>query len=409
MRTIAVLAAAAALGVSLSSKSLHAQCPIPDLLDSAPCCAPVALQVPDFNPFISPAAYLCFSRCNLEQNIQLSVDWGQIDPVRPAGQTVCGLYKALVRVRNAQAHVLYSGPMTLHYSRTWFEADGVTREQVWRFLVNGDLQPTDQAGPAPCPTPDCIGIEPKFPTFHVWGYYDVALDCLTGTFHFSGALNHDCDRVHHARGFLRQGNFHPERSYTIVWPRENFVPSPTLPIEQGLFDDEAIRLLDLFNRTCLAEEPASGNALAIKSYCPCPNSSGVPPQYTNLELQAFGVCGSIVRPPGTGSPFFNYNTKAIGFWAGLPHYPNSQALRVTFGKYNFTNACTGATTTELFYGVCTLRHKDAFRITLAGIGGRLGATFLDQGNARARINPPPGPVVANIPYISNIILNFNLP
>ena len=60
---------------------------------------------------------------------------------------------------------------------------------------------------------------------------------------------------------------------------------------------------------------------------------------------------------------------------------------------------------EIFYGVTTIRGYQAFMLTSGGVGGPLPFTFIDQGNS---LRTPSGPLIMNVDYLSDHILNLNL-
>ena len=135
----------------------------------------------------------------------------------PSPADNCRNYSKRLRVKDAAGNVKWNGRIKFRYSRTWVETDttGVER-QVWRFLANGDMRPTNLAGVAPCQVPPCAAANGQ--KIRYTGYVDYALDCSGGMQEFAWMLTHACDMIDHAPGFPRAGVFHPDRTYSFIGP-----------------------------------------------------------------------------------------------------------------------------------------------------------------------------------------------
>src|SRR5262249_12258407 len=151
-----------------------------------------------------------------------------------------GLYRAPLVIKNSdETKKLWSGTIWMCYSRTWQESAKIGmithKFQVWRFLLNGDLVNTADAGDSPCPVPPCAK---DFKAVHFWGYIDYAYDFVTAAYSTAWTLNHECDMIHHIEGQPRGTksgtdpvSYHPDRSYAFVGPAVGFLVDPAVPDE----------------------------------------------------------------------------------------------------------------------------------------------------------------------------------
>jgi hypothetical protein len=381
-----------------------AQCFMPDNLEGpvGSCCTPTQANLPAFPALFTDALDICWQACGVSQTQVLAAEWTA--PQLVTTPPTCTYYKAKLTLRDSALSVVWTGPMRLAYSRTWIELGTTgTTYQVWRFLVNGDLSVLPAAGAPPCPVPPCapaFGNRVRFS-----GYIDYALDCGTGAFEYAWMLNHDCDRLDHASGFPRSGNFHPDRSYTFVGPAAFFTASTAVPVEAGVSTFEAVRRLDLpvpgTMGLCYFEEPLTNTQVnPLQQGCLCPLSA-TPTQYVSSDLRVFGSCGTMSFPIATFP--YRFLSKALGGWTNPASYPGVEDLRWNTGGYTYTD-CTGVTTNELFMGVTTLGGFTAFQVTTAGPGAPLPLTFVDQGNA---LRYPALTPLKNTPYVTNRFLNLN--
>ncbi len=401
------LAFCAAAVVSMAASS-HAQCPMPDNLDGGPCCMPTLANLPTFPAFAQPSMEICWRDCTVNSTIPYDACWTAPTPAASAAGPLCSVYLARLQLKAGGLVLWNSAPLRLWYSRTWFEFDGVTqRLQVWRFLVNGDLRPTAAAGPVPCPVPSCAAANGN--RVHVTGYIDWVQNCLTGGWTNAWMLNHDCDRIQHAPGFPRAGNFHKDRTYTWLGPSASFVISPTGPVEAGIMVTESLRRLDLpmggLAGACYFEERlVQGQVTHVADLCVC-RPIGPNPQYAQARFDATGGCGSMVTTAGGAFPK-SFVSKAIGRWTDPTTYPGVEFVRWNIGGYVFADSCRMVSRQEFFYGVTTIGGYSANSLTSTGFGPPLDLTFIDQGNS---LRTPSGPLVMNTLYLSDHIINVNLP
>jgi len=123
------------------------------------------------------------------------------------------------------------------------------------------------------------------------------------------------------------------------------------------------------------------------------------------DIFALGACGTALQnAPGTFPGGFI--SKAIGTWTLGTIYPGPEILRINLGGYDYRDPCRPRTRQEFFFGVTTMRGYNAQRVICTGLGAPLPLTFVDQGNS---LRFPGFAPVLNIKYVSDIILNFNLP
>ncbi|MBI1849199.1 MAG: hypothetical protein HYR85_02535 [Planctomycetes bacterium] len=396
------------------SPALAQNCPQPDGLDPGPppvnCCAPAQLNLPQFPAVSQGMKYICFDSCNATLQPNLCVDIGAPQPVQQGGAIICGIYLIRYQIKTcnpANPIVLWTGTMRAHYSRTWGAAAGAAPDtQVWRFLLNGDLVPSQALLAHANNT--CV-VAPCRAAFnnriHVWGYIDYALDCNNGRFQAAWGLNHGCDYSEHSPGSARPGAFHPTRSYTWLGPTAGFViNSSTLQPSVGALTQDSVRL----NRwaaapaICVVREPAQGSIDPTLPFCPCSGPIAGPAQYLQSFFRGQGVCNTNWQPlPNAPIPFMQ---KRIGSWTNPAVFPGTQELLFDEGFLQWVDGCMpGLVSTQYVKGVETIGGFPAFKITTPPTP--LGRQFEDLGTANRGPNNPAPIFGAN--YVSWYILNLN--
>jgi len=400
---------ASLLGVFVLGRVAAAQCPLPDQLDGGPCCTVATPKLPNFPKFTHDALEICWRDCAVSQVINYRAVWSNVNIQQPSGPP-CGERMVRLDLYDTAGILQWTGNLRQQYSRTWAETDpGGFPLQVWRFLVNGDMQPVSATALIPCPVPACAPAHNNRVRFT--GYVDYARNCavLPAFYQQAWMLTHACDFIDHHAGFPRAGAFHPDRSYSFVGPAAGFVPAPITPLEgtpgSGF---EAMRRRNLTPlgtvapATCDFEERINFNLLPQQQLCLC-GPAAAPAQFLIANLSIFGSCGSSVTSPGF--PYLpGFISMGIGTWTIAATFPGVERVRWNAGGYDWTDGCTGALRQEVYYGATTIGGFPAFQITSGGPVAPLPLTFIDQGDSQ---RAPYGGTVMNIPFISDHILNLN--
>jgi hypothetical protein len=379
-----------------------AQCNLDDHLDGGPCCAIAPATIPSVPSFSQSLLQICWQDCAVNQVTTLTTQWSllKILGIAPA----CGEERMLVDILGPGNVLLWRGPVRLVYARTWIAGGTAgTVLQVWRFLVNGDLQ--WMGGPTPCGSFPCLAANGNRARFT--GYLDFAEDCgVPGNNQFAWMLTHACDAIDHHVGFPRAGTFHPDRSYTFVGPDLGFVPGPLQPTEGTPFSPfESVR-----SRTktpppvtflCNYEEPAVHSLFPQNQLCFCgaPGSN----QFLIADVRIQAACGTSLANPPVGPLLPGYVSMGIGSWTNPAAFPGVQQLRWNVAGYDTFDACTGTIVHEVFYGVTTIGGLPATQLIGGMPGAPLPPIFIDQANSE-RAN---GTTVMNVPFNSRHIVNLN--
>jgi len=399
--------AASLLGIAALQLTAEAQCPVPDGLDGGPCCALAQPNVPIPKAFRQETMQICWLDCDVEQVDICRAEWS----LGTTNLSPCAIRKMELKIKDAAGAIKWRGRMNVQYSRTWLEIDATGAQvQVWRYLANGDLRPTANTGPSPCPVPPCAG---QFNgRVKYTGYIDMAKPCQTGPVanqgrSFAWMLTHACDEIDHHAAFPRGGGFHPNRSYTFVGPAAGFIPTPGQPIEMGSSSLEAIRRVDLSTGTpmCEYEEQIGFNMQPLQEFCLCAGPVPGQNQWVVSQFDLGGFCGTDIHSGGPYLP--GYFSMAIGTWTDPTTYPGIEGLRWNYAGNDYQDPCVGLARPEAFYGVTTLRGNEAHTIpSVAGIPSvPLPLTFIDQCNALRS-----GATFMNVPWKkSDHFLNLNLP
>ena len=172
-----------------------------------------------------------------------------------------------------------------------------------------------------------------------------------------------------------------------------------VPWDDTVLDEEALVGRKLFKTL---ELPDAAFAESIRQFCVCGGGAGAARQYNFSTLRGHSFCGTIFD--STSSILPGLISKGIGNWTDPSTYPGVEYVRWNVGSYVYTDRCTDVTQREVFYGVTTFRGFDAFQLLTVGAGVDLPETFVDQGNS---IRFPGNTTIANVPYVSDYIINFN--
>lgn len=397
---------ALALGLAAGafSADAQAQCGLPDNLDGGPCCAPTAVNLPSFPAMSQQGLWICFDNCAPALQRPFCVTIGKPKPVAQAGALVCGEYNIRYQLKDCATGLLHwTGGVRATYSRTWFESTsaGTAPMTVWRFIINGDLVPTNNVPNNNCERPASLN---NYSRVYFSGHIDYALNCATNTWSVAWSLNHECDAVHHSPISARPApaaGFDPGKSFSIVGPAAGFVvaPNQTL-ISDGPITSGSMRWNNwaATPAICTFREPALGNFVANNQYCLCgPATAGA--QNVDSFVSAQSQCGSSVTPSPTG----RFTQKRIGMWTLAGTFPGPEHLLFDYGELRLQNGCTGAGTIEWYEGPETIGGFPAF--DAAGLV--LGRQFEDLGSCNTSATNPARRIGA--PHVTYSILNFNLP
>lgn len=391
---------------ALLAPTTQAQVCGPDNLDGGPCCGPANVNLPAFPQMPNESArWMCFDNCQLALNKLYCASLGKPKPIAQAGAIVCGEYNIRYQLKDCGTGLLHwSGGVRATYSRNWQESQipGAVNLTVWRFIINGDLIPTNNVPNTPCDRPASLN---QYSRLYVSGHIDYAFDCATGQWSVAWALNHECDQVHHAPGTARPApasGFDPAKSFTIVGPGQTFVPAPlNTQVSDGPIAQGSMRWNNwaAAPATCTFREPANGNFVASNLFCLCRNTAGTAAQFVDTFIAAQGACGSsVITAPGT-----HFTQKRIGSWTSPATFPGIESLLFDYGDLQLINACNGAVTLEWYEGSETIGGYPAF--DFAGLA--LGRQFEDLGSCNFSASNPTRRIGA--PHITYSILNFNLP
>lgn len=395
LRTVSFLALAASFALPAS-----AQCLQPDNLDNTTVCGPAQTSVPQ-KPFQQQALGICWAGCSVGTTLPYTVQWSApaLSNLNSAGLASCAWYTARVRLLQG-INVAWDGTVQMTYARTWAEANTAgTANQVWRFLVNGDLRMASGNVASPCGIPACA---PAFNgNMRVTGYIDYQFDCAASVWRRSWMLHHACDSIDHVPGYPRAGAFHPGRSYTWVGPAAGFVPGAGATLEAGVNVSESLRRWDasVMPARCGAEEPiavASINPQAMTCMC-----GGGPSNYYEGILNVNGAWGTTISTFPGAAPFRSF---PIGSWTNPAVFPGVEEVRWNFNEATFVD-CTGVGRNEAWFGVTTAGGDPAFSLNTISPSAPLPLTFIDQCNS---VVLPAGFATRNRIFRSDHVLNLNL-
>ncbi len=318
-------------------------------------CQPVVnINLPVIPPMQVSGDYCCIKDCALEESYSVRTSINHI----PVG---CDL--ALIQILVAPGSPGapgYSGLLLAKYARTWVErvtdASGQSFErQVWRFLVNGDLTPTN--GTSPCPIP--VHADPNLADdvrVHFTGHIDYACDpnplVPPMVNKFAINLNHEVGCISHnafSASPLPVASGHHDRSYHLFGPA-GFKCTP-VPEPIGQTPYEAVRSTRLPNPfVCLGEAPILQGAIdTVKEDCLCAPGVFGPMLYKHQVFQGTIDCG----PQGTNSyssfplnapPVLPFPTgmtaHPLGLWTLAPEdFPGTRELTTYFGFMLFKDDC----------------------------------------------------------------------
>jgi hypothetical protein len=386
------------------------------------CCQVVTPNLPTFPTITIDGTYGCIRDCNLEAQYgtQVSIgfqwifcDYGFIN-INVAPTTTCG--------------PAFGGALLAKYSRTWrrVSATGLS-EQVWRFLINGDLQYvlTTACPSIPCPVPPQVAL--GLPV-HMVGSIDYICNPIGAAgYRIEMNLNHLPGCISHApfSTFPLAGPAaHFDRSYHLVAP-SNFAFMP-VPEPVGGMAFEAVRPSRLpwppTNYQCLSEAPIIQGAInTLANLCPCsatPISSALWADQRLIGTVACnGVTSTFASTPIPGYSAGGLLTMRLGRYLPTAVNPGGNEVCIHWGLLRYTDPCTQTGPFHVVTGVST--SDPAAPGQLFPVPGTPVAppqrVFMDLCNVLILpVYPPatpfPVPVIGwGSLFASDLVFNLNLP
>ncbi len=353
------------LGVLLFATTITAdstaQCFGNDGLSTGPCCAPSATNLPPFPPMQLGGRGACFNDCSLElqfptQNVLIST------------QVLCD-YLLVDFSLNSPSFAMPNQVLVAKYARTWLEfptPGAVT--QVWRFVINGDLNYSNVAPSAiGCPVP-FSAVAPYNLPVNYFGHLDYALNCATGNWSCAYALTHFCPTDMHAPWSARPiaaASTWAKRTYHLVAP-QNFDFTAFCEAPEGQIYGESARhsqLVPGLPYQCLNESPIhGGQLLTAQVLCACVGPSPTPPpsRYVFQTLNFQTACGFGVPQPTTalggtvpipGILPTGLCGMVIGRWVqgSVPSFPGDECVTCYLGVLNYTTPCPSPVGSNSFH------------------------------------------------------------
>jgi hypothetical protein len=389
------------------------------------CCAPPNPNLPQLPPIQMQASYACINNCNPANVIVVPVS------VTAPQYFLCDYAIANVSFTFPGGATL-AGPLLMKYARTWMEpgAAGIGR-QVWRFLVNGDLQ-LQQPGIAGtvCPIPPCASPPTSLPV-HWDGNIDYACDptsavlfqALLSLSHMPGCLSHAPFSAYPAAGAAAHTNI----SYHLVGP----APFAFVPIAepQGPLNGEDLRSsifsLNPFVYQCRGEAPLQQGSLTTQfTNCLCSPLLPIVGPWKHQALAGSVCCVGAVWPfasiplPGTVLPT-GFAAQTLGMFGGAAGgFPGIRELTFYVGVIQYADPCNAASVFNFHVvtGVGTSRHPGQMFVSpIAGCGPALApfaTNWIDLQNMLILVNLPPGgnplPGIGGL-FASRLVFNLNIP
>ena len=390
-----------------------------------PQCSLAPLTLPTFPGFNQVSMEIGWQDCQAESKKYVDAKWSA--PVSPIGVSTQEMIAELRLTEALIGDLIAKGKMTLTYSRTWYEKKKTvpsTHWQIWRFLVNGDLRYSQ--GAKGSLRPNCAFNHKG--RVRYTGYVDWALDINKGTWSNTWMLTHATDDLEHVPSHPREGNYHCDRSYSFVGPAKGFVADPLVATEGGSQDNEYYRSVVRYVRrpkigpppfppvpgpvgvgipSSSFEEDVDFTVTPMYQMCPCSSAGAGLSQFAIAQMNIAGKFGSTAQ---SNNELVNeFVSMGIGSWTDPSIYPGVEDVRWTIAEYDYFEPCTNETRKEVFHGVTTVGGYEAWAISYDPyyhsqqlLKEYLGATFIDQANARRK-----GRLSMNLPFKSDPVLTLN--
>ena len=399
---------ALALGAALftsSSAAAQLPCNFGDDGFAGPCCDSATPDLPDFPPVITAGSYACIDNCSQVTDFDVRVQVSELD------WFACDMARVKVTMTpTTLGGPNFAGKLVAKYSRTWRLSNG---NQVWRFLLNGDVKYGNSIGTFGCPQPPNQGPQ------HFIGHIDYTCSSFAVQPDISLSLSLLPGCISHgplSERPLTGAAAHPGTSYHLVTPAGFNWLAATAP--EGRTVAEAVRPAsegDCFPSTykCLTEIPVRDGEIA-SSFRNCLCQSFINGPWTHQKISGEGDCQGAPLAYKSVSGFdpavpTGLVTLPLGRWSGNS-WMNDVELSVHFGYFRLVEPC-GA-----------VDEDDPQRIhgvTTSGLKGKLFTpqltafkVFIDYQNHRVpSISPSPCLLLKNgfgAPAYSSVVWNLNL-
>ena len=422
--------------LAVATTPVAAQCFGPDGL-SVPgaCCQVVTPNLPTFTQAAIPSEYACLLDCSPELIEPCNILIGA--PIA----LFCDTYVIGLTVSGTLLVPTVPTFMIAKYSRTWIEVDasGNPTRQVWRFLINIDLNfNITPVTSTPCPIPPCHGLGANPLDVHFVGSLDYVQPCNVMPVPPArpGAINltHMCGRLTHAPFSARPlpaAMSHPNRSYAFAGPTPfawGPAPTPMGPVVAGA---QRSTLLDLpnVNMVCLNENRVlQGQVQDVMQDCLCgspPTPTTAPPIWHHQDINFTYLCqdplggaafnfSPIPFPPllPTGIACMNLGTY-LGV-AGGGAYPAQESVSVYVGIASAPDPCQNWWPFHVVHGVGTSGGAPGILLDGPMIGpmtGNFVNEFIDLENSLLFDGSAPGLISVGLGsiYFSNQVWQLNTP
>lgn len=368
LRPLALLTLTLALAATPSFAQLG--CFIGDDGFNVGCCATPVPNLPNFPPIQSQAAWACVNNCNINQ-LQAVVQ------VSPPNLIFCdyAIAQVTINLLNAAGTPvgIFAGPLLMKYSRTWREPSTTGGRQVWRWLINTDMQ---WASPTILPTP-CLPPEvlpPFLLPVHMNGHIDYACDPTSATgFQSIMSLSRlpNCIQFGPLSQTPNAALAAASQTFHLVAPAP-FIFAPFAE-PQGVVLEEAVRSSRLgwapFNYTCQGEADITQGGIQTQfSDCLCATTTPIVGPWKHQNVNAAACCNgaifpfsNLVLPPALWPLPTGFAAYTLGFWPGAAGgFPGNRQLTVYIGALNYNDPCNPAPASFPIHavsGVATSNHQ----------------------------------------------------
>jgi len=399
---------ALALGAALftgANASAQLPCNFGDDGLAGPCCDSATPELPDFPQVITSGSYACISNCAQVTDFDVRVRVSALDWI------ACDMAAVkVVMTPTTPGGPNFEGKLIAKYSRTWRLSNG---NQVWRFLLNGDVKYGNAIGVFGCPQP------PHANPSHFIGHIDYTCSTFALQPDISLSLSHMPGCISHGPLSARPlagAAAHAGTSYHLVTPAGfNWLAASAA---EGRTIAEALRPSsegDCFPNSykCMNEIPIRDGEIASSfRNCLCQNFINGP--WTHQKIKGEGDCQGAPLAYESLQGFdpavpTGLVTLPLGRWSGNT-WMNGVELSVHFGYFRLSEPC----------GVIDGDQPERIHgVTTNGLEGKLFSpqlttfkVFIDYQNHRLPgISPSPCLILKNgfgAPAYSSVVWNLNL-